>query len=146
MSELLFIAVLTLLVVASICDVRRREVPDWIAVAVFLAAVVAATLGVAGIRFWMVATGGLLGLAVGAAMFRFAHFGGGDAKLLGAIGALLGPVGLLFVLFAMALAGGVLALIAMARGQRDYAYGPAIALGYLAYLIWPAGLLQQLVP
>jgi len=146
MNELLFIAVLTLLVVASICDVRRREIPDWIAVAVLLAAIAAATLGVAGIRFWMVATGGVLGLAVGAAMFRFARFGGGDAKLLGAIGALLGPVGLLFLLFAMALAGGVLALIAMARGQRDYAYCPAIALGYLAYLVWPAGFLRQLVP
>jgi len=48
------------------------------------------------------------------------------------------------VLFWMALAGGLLALIAMARGQRDYAYGPAIAAGYLGYLIWPFGLLQRL--
>lgn len=73
-------------------------------------------------------------------------FGGGDAKLIAAVGALLGPVGLLFALFWTAVAGGVLALIAMVRGQRDYAYGPAIALGYLAYLVWPVGLFQRLVP
>ena len=65
--------------------------------------------------------------------------------LIAAIGALLGPLGLLFVLFWMALAGGLLSLVALARGQRDYACGPAIALGYLAYLIWPTGVLQRLV-
>jgi prepilin peptidase CpaA len=93
----------------------------------------------------MVAAGGALGLAVGYCLLRWAKFGGGDAKLITALGAVLGPVGLLFALFWMALAGGLLALIAMVRGQRDYAYGPAIALGYLAYLVWPAGLLQRLV-
>jgi len=145
MSELLLIGVLVLLLIASLCDLRCREIPDWIALGMMLAAVVAAATGWAGIRFWMLVTGGALGWLIGAALFKFANFGGGDAKLIAAVGALLGPVGLLFALFWMALAGGVLALIAMARGQRDYAYGPAIALGYLAYLVWPAGLLQRIV-
>lgn len=76
-------------------------------------------------------------------MFRFAKLGGGDVKVIAAVGALLGPVGLLIVLFWMAIAGGILALIAMLRGQRDYAYVPAIAAGYLAYLIWPVCLFQR---
>ncbi|MEX0819214.1 MAG: prepilin peptidase [Pirellulaceae bacterium] len=135
-----------LLLIAAVWDLRTREIPDWVSVAIALVAMAAAMFGLVGIRWWMVATGGLLGLAIGYTLFRFAKFGGGDAKLIVAIGALLGPVGLLIVLFWMALAGGVLALLAMVRGQRDYAYVPAIAAGYLAYLVWPVGLFQRLVP
>ncbi|MCA9228672.1 MAG: prepilin peptidase [Planctomycetales bacterium] len=145
MTELLLTSALILLVVASAYDLRTREIPDWISLLLLLGAIGAAAANIAGIRFWMVAAGGTLGLAIGYALFRFAKFGGGDAKLIAAVGALLGPVGLLFALFWMCLAGGVLAGIAMARGGRDYAYGPAIALGYLGYLVWPAGLLVHFV-
>jgi len=142
MTYLIFIAVLVLLLLATWCDLRAREIPDGISVAVLFVAIGAAACGVANVQWWMVVSGGLLGLATGAALFRFAKLGGGDAKVIAAVGALLGPVGLLFALFWMALAGGVLALIAMARGQREYAYGPAIACGYVAYLIWPVGLFR----
>ncbi len=146
MTELLLTIALVPLLIASVYDLRTREVPNWISILLLSVATGAAVMGVAGIRFWMVGSGGLLGLAIGATLFRFAELGGGDAKLIAAIGALLGPVGLVIVLFWMAVSGGVLALIAMARGQRDYAYAPAIAAGYLAYLVWPVGLFQRLVP
>jgi prepilin peptidase CpaA len=132
---------LLLLLVAAYYDLRTREVPNWISIAILAVAFTAATAGVANIRWWMVISGGLVGLAVGATLFRFAKLGGGDAKLIAALGALLGPVGLWFALFWMALAGGGLALIAAARGQRDYAYAPAIAIGFAAYLVYPGGLL-----
>lgn len=145
MFELVLIFAWLLLLVATVIDLRTREIPDWISVALALVAILAAGVGWAGIRWWMVVSGAAAGLMIGYTLFRFANFGGGDAKLIAALGTLLGPVGLLFLLFWMALAGGVLALIALARGQRDYAYGPAIAAGYLAYLIWPTGLLIRLV-
>jgi prepilin peptidase CpaA len=128
-----------LLGIATWCDLRTREIPDWISVALVLIGITAAGFGWAGVRWWMVLSGLLLGVLIGFALFRFAKFGGGDAKLIAGIGAILGPVGLLFSLFWMAVAGGVLALIAMIRGQRDYAYGPAIAAGYVAYLVYPGG-------
>lgn len=146
MTQLLLIGTLLLLVAASLIDLRTREIPDSISIALLMVGVLAASFGWAGIRWWMVVGGAVLGLVVGYMLFRFANLGGGDAKLVASLGALLGPVGLLFVLFWMALAGGLLALIAVARGQRDYAYGPAIALGYLAYLIWPVGMLGQIWP
>ncbi len=136
------ILILMLLLLATFCDLRTREIPDWIPLAIVALAVVAAAVGAANVRWWMVISGGAVGLAVGAALFRFARLGGGDAKLIAAIGALLGPVGLWFALFWMALAGGLLALIAAARGQRDYAYAPAIAIGFAAYLVYPGGLLS----
>lgn len=140
----LSLALMMLLVTASIADLRTREIPNWISGLMMLIAVNAACFGWGGLRWWLVLTGALAGMALGYASVRFAQFGGGDAKLIAALGALLGPVGLLFLLFWMALAGGVLALIAAARGQRDYAYAPAIAVGYLAYLVWPVGLPQRM--
>jgi len=143
--ELLLGIPLVLLLIAAAFDLRTREIPDWIGIAIIVLAVIGMVFGLDGIRWWSVLGGGLAGFGIGYGLFRFANLGGGDAKLIGAIGTLLGPIGILIVLFWMALAGGLLALIAAARGQRDYAYGPAIALGYLAYLIWPVGIWQRLI-
>ncbi len=59
-----------------------------------------------GYRWWSLA-----GFFVGYALFRFARLGGGDAKLIAALGLLVGPVGLTdYPIWYMAIAGGVLAL------------------------------------
>lgn len=146
MNVLILLLPIVLLLFASIHDLQSREIPDWISVLLILIGITAAGFGWGGVRWWMVITGSLLGLSISAAMFRFAEFGGGDAKLITGIGAILGPVGLLFALFWMAVSGGVLALIAIARGQRDYAYAPAIAAGYLAYLIYPCKFFHGVLP
>ena len=140
----MFIAVASivsvLLIVATVFDVRTREIPDWISIAIAIMAVGAAATGWLGIGLVLVAIGGLVGLTIGYLLFRFAELGGGDAKLIAALGMLVGPVGLLIVLFGMAVAGGVLSLVAMLRGQRDYAYVPAITAGFIGYV----GLVSQL--
>lgn len=133
-----------MLLIATWSDLRYREIPDWISVGLVLTGFVAAGFGWAGVRWWMVLSGLLLGLLIGLSLFRFARFGGGDAKLIAGVGAVLGPVGLLIALFWMAIAGGVLALLALCRGQRDYAYGPAILAGYIGYLVYPGGVLATL--
>jgi prepilin peptidase CpaA len=141
----LLLLVLLLLAVATVIDLATREIPDWIPLVIVAMVLIAAVLGVENVHWWMIVSGTAVGLGLGWMMFYWAQFGGGDAKLIIAIGAVLGPLGLLIVLLWMALAGGVLALIAKTRGQRELAYGPAIALGYLGYLIWPTGLLQRLL-
>lgn len=135
MSHVVLYGPLVLLVTAAVIDLRTREIPDGIAVALVLVGGLAAGFGWAGVRWWMVPTGCLVGLLIGFALYRCAGFGSGDAKLIAGMGAILGPVGLLLMLFWMALAGGLLALVALARGKRDYAYAPAIAIGYAAYLL-----------
>jgi len=128
------IIVLTLLIVATVCDFRTREIPDLISIAIAIVAVISASTGWLGIGLVLVAIGGVVGLTIGYLLFRFAKLGGGDAKLIAALGMLVGPVGLLIVLFGMAVAGGVLSLVAMFRGQRDYAYVPAITAGFIGYV------------
>ena len=132
--------VLLLLVIATFFDCRTREIPDWISIAIASVAVIAAGTGWLGIDFLLVFAGGALGLSIGYCLFRFARLGGGDAKLIAALGLLVGPVGLPIVLFGMAIAGGVLSLVAIARKQKDYAYVPAIAAGF----IWYLGLVSQI--
>ena len=144
MTVLLLLCLL-LLTLAAVIDLVTREIPDWIPVAVVMMVLVSAVSDIADLRWWMIVSGTALGLGMGWLMFRWAHFGGGDAKLIAAVGAVLGPLGLPIAMIWMALAGGLLGLIAMARGQREFAYGPAIALGYLGYLIWPTGLLPRLL-
>jgi prepilin peptidase CpaA len=80
-------------------------------------------------------SGFLLGGALGTGLFALGAFGGGDVKLIAALGAILGPVGLIYMLFWTALAGGALALAAAARRQREFAYVPAIALGLAFYAL-----------
>ena len=135
---------LLLLLIACVADLRTREVPDWIALLICVWGVVAASCGFHPFGWWGLCLGALLGFAVSAPLFYFGGFGGADVKLIAAVGAVLGPIPLLFVLFWMALAGAVLALAAVARGQRDFAYVPAIATGFVAYLIYPGGLWQQM--
>lgn len=130
---IVFVIVL-LLGIACVCDFRRREVPDWIAITIALVGFGATILGWWDSSMMWVIVGGLVGLLIGYALFHFAKLGGGDAKLIAALGVLVGPVGLLIVLFGTAVAGGVLSLVAISRGKKDFAYVPAIALGFLGYV------------
>lgn len=128
-------AALLLLLIATVCDFRSREIPDWISIAIGMVALIASSAGWLGIGWSWVLAGGIVGLLIGCGLFRFAELGGGDAKLIASLGMLLGPIGILILLFGMAISGGVLSLVAILRGQRDYAYAPAITAGFIWYVI-----------
>ena len=130
----LSIVTTVLLTVATIHDFRTREIPDWISIVIAAIAIIASTAGWWSIGLPLCLAGGVVGLLVGYGLFRFAELGGGDAKLIAALGLLLGPVGIFILLFGMAIFGGVLSLVAILRGQRDYAYVPAIAAGFVWYV------------
>jgi prepilin peptidase CpaA len=126
--------------IATIFDLRTREVPDWIALAILACAVLATACGWSEVRWPGLILGLLLGLACSAAVFYAGGLGGADVKLLAALGAALGPLATFSMLFWTALAGGLLALVAKGLGNRDFAYVPAIAAGLLIQTLWPEGL------
>ena len=123
------------LIVAVICDFRSREIPDSLSMLLLALAVAGAAL-----RWRPVSWSGLLlGLAVGfiagLLLFRLGGLGGGDVKLISALGALLGfPDALSFLVY-VAIAGGLLAIVAHLRRERDFPYAPAIALGLLTFIV-----------
>ncbi len=124
-----------LLLIATICDLRTRIIPDWISIALLSWGVGAACYQSNGSAWVSLGIGMLLGFGLGAMFFALGGLGGGDVKLLAGLGAVLGPIDLLNVLFWMALVGGVLAIIAKMRGRSDFAYVPAIAVGLLIHAV-----------
>jgi prepilin peptidase CpaA len=126
--------VFLIVVTAAVIDLRHREVPHWIPLSLLALAVVATALGWTGTSWSQLAFGALLGFALPAALFCLGGLGGGDVKLLAALGALLGPWGWIQAVIWIGLAGGVLALVSLWRRQREYAYVPAIAIGLVIHL------------
>src|SRR5262250_53768 len=112
--ELLAVAVAIL---ACVSDLRTRRIPNALT---FGAAIVAVSIhsalgGVNGLLIGVV--GWLVGIALFFPFFALGGLGGGDVKLLGAIGACLGPASIVFVGFYTAIAGGMLAVIVALRSR-----------------------------
>jgi len=133
------ILALASLVGAAVFDVIRREIPDTCSLLVLAAALL---LMVAEPAHWHEAliqlSAGLVLFASGAALFFAGIWGGGDAKLAGAVGVWVGWSGVPSFVLAMALVGGVLALLILAlrpakrfvpwlAAERGVPYGVAIA-------------------
>ena len=111
------VAVVSVVLAAVVCDLRTRRLPN------------ALTFGAAGVALavhgavggWLELAQAALGWGVGLALFlplyALGGMGAGDVKLLGAIGAWLGPMGAVWTGLYGAIAGGVMALVvAIGRG------------------------------
>ena len=117
---------------ACVSDLRTRRIPNVLTFGAAAAAVVfhSAMNGLEG------GIASLLGLIVGAALmlglYLLGGMGAGDVKLLGALGAWLGPADAVWMVLYTGIAGGVLALIVAAMsGYLGQAYRNIQAL--LAY-------------
>ena len=133
MTNPLTLLLLALLFAAALWDLRHREIPNTCVAALL-------GLGVVGVLSGsMPWTAALLGFgicfAVGLLLFALGAWGGGDAKLVAGVGAVLGSPAVFPALLFSALVGGLLAAIAGLRGERDVAYGPAFAAGTLIAVV-----------
>jgi prepilin peptidase CpaA len=105
------LVVLALVLTACLFDVRTRRIPNRLTLGAALAALVTALIqgGLAALG-WS-AAGWLMAVILFFPFFALRGMGAGDVKLLGAVGAWLGPLNALYLGFFTALAGGVCALI-----------------------------------
>ena len=119
-----FVALGTVLIAAAVSDVRTGKVYNWITYPAVAVALVGHTLigGLAGREGALGLAGSAAGFAVGflplLAAWLAGGIGGGDAKLMGAVGALAGwrfAVAAMFYGFAVA---AVLALAVLIRRRR----------------------------
>ena len=113
-----WVAALAVGVIACITDLRARRIPN---VLTFGAAAAGFSY-----QFWSQGASGalhsaggwLLGVAVFLPLFLLRGMGGGNVKLVGALGAWLGARDVLWVALYAALAGGVMAVIIAAWHRR----------------------------
>jgi prepilin peptidase CpaA len=133
---ILHLSVILLSGAACVTDLKWRRIPNPM-VLTGLCVGLALNAWAGGLRGlgWSFLGAGL-GLALFLPFFALGGMGAGDVKLLAAFGALLGPVDLLRVALAAALAGGLLALAAAAWQHRLLATFRAVG-GLLTF--WVSG-------
>lgn len=104
--------------IAGFADWRSRRIPNWLTVGGLVLGILVSSLT----RGWPGAKDSLLGAALGLAILLpfvlMRSLGAGDWKLVGALGAFLGPARLLTVLFATLLVAGAMALILVIWKRR----------------------------
>ena len=103
------------LVAASSLDWRYRKVPNGLTLPLILTGMIVQTVhgGFVGLRESFFGT--CLGIMFLYFPFVFGGVGGGDVKLMGAVGAFTGPLGVFKVFLAAAIFGGAFSLFEMIR-------------------------------
>jgi prepilin peptidase CpaA len=133
------IAVSSCSLAAAAIDLRTRHVPNLLTGATAAVGLALALTGAGRIGIAASLAGCVIGLVVMLPGYLFGATGGGDVKLLAALGTLLGPERVLFATFVMAVGGGVIALaVALYRRRlrhQMFAYAPAIAIGAIVALL-----------
>jgi len=144
----LALVVAVLLLAAAAEDAVRLKISNLIVLLVLVAAVAATIIAGPQLALWknLVVFLGLL--AIGTPMFAAGKLGGGDVKLLAAVGLWFDFTGALWMILAVVLAGGLLALVVLIlrafgwseemrrrvvllRPRGGIPYGVAIAAGAL---------------
>jgi prepilin peptidase CpaA len=110
------------LIPSAICDLRYRKIPNLITFPAMAGGVMYHSV-VSGRGGFFFSTGGLaLGIGLMLLPYVINQVGAGDAKLMGAIGALIGPKGLVVAFVISTLAGGIYGAILLGL-DRSYAWG-----------------------
>ena len=116
----LLIFITAVLVFASVTDIRDHRIPNWLTLSGMVVGLASYFLagGFRGLLFS--AEGLILGFALLIPFYMCGGMGAGDVKLLAAVGALLGPSGVMKAFLCTALVGGAYAIILLAVSRwRD---------------------------
>lgn len=102
-----------LVVLAAFLDLRSRRIPNWLTLPAVLIglAVNAYQSGWTGLKSALL--GFLLAFVVYGALFALRAMGGGDVKLMAAVGAFTGPEHWLWIFAITAVVGGVFAMVTL---------------------------------
>jgi prepilin peptidase CpaA len=116
-------AAVTTAVIAATWDLKTRRIPNVLTFGAAFAAVCVHVYAAGWSGATVALTGWLVGVAFFFPFFALGGMGAGDVKLLGAIGAWLGPAATVWVALFSAIAGGVMAVcVAMFAGYLSQAF------------------------
>ena len=112
------LAILIVILICLITDLRERKIYNKVVLPAAAAGIILNTAhqGLPGLRTSI--TGLLAGVLIFIVPFALGGLGAGDVKLLGAVGALKGPLFALYTALATALIGGVIAILVLLWQSR----------------------------
>lgn len=122
------------LLCATVCDLRRREIPDGLSIGMILGACAMKLAGWHPVGWAGIGLGALCAFVVSAALFARGGLGGGDVKLLTALGATLGAQAMLPFAILTGLFGGIAGLLGKLRQEAEIAFAPVMLAGLLGLL------------
>lgn len=99
---------------ACVTDIQSRRIPNWLTFGAAGAAIVFHTIFEGGGGFVLATTGWLVGALIMFLPFALRGLGGGDVKLLAALGAWLGPSNALWLALYAGCAGFVMSVVVAA--------------------------------
>lgn len=112
------ILLILLVLTASIVDVRKQRIPNWLTIAGVITAIALNTFLFETEGLWYSTEGLLVAFAVYFVLYLLRGMGAGDVKLMAAVGAAVGWRNWLGILFLTAIIGGVAALVlAVSKGR-----------------------------
>jgi prepilin peptidase CpaA len=116
--EIIWASTLALTLYAGWYDWRTRRIPNWLTVPALILGIAVRYLigGWSGVEMGLEGAG--LALIVLLPLVLIRALGAGDWKLMGSVGAFLGPRMLLFVLLASILVSGMMAVVLMIQSKR----------------------------
>jgi prepilin peptidase CpaA len=151
-TNLALACLLAFVAVAAVVDMRTKRIPNWLTISAVALALVLNVARQGGYGALASGAGMLTGLAAFLPFYLAGGFGAGDIKAMGAVGAFLGPKGVLVASAWTLVVGGLCALavvVAFRRkaaraegggfrnaGQQRFPYGVAIALGTALSVVW----------
>jgi prepilin peptidase CpaA len=103
---------------AGVTDARWRRIPNWLTYPAVPIAILLHTLADSSHGAWLSLKGTALGLGIMLPLVLIRALGGGDWKLVGALGAFFGPKHLLYVLVYTLMINGVMALVLVIWKRR----------------------------
>jgi prepilin peptidase CpaA len=117
-AQIIWALTLALTLSAALLDWRSRRIPNWLTVPAFFLGVILHTAlgGWHGSLFAL--EGAVLALALLITPVLIRVLGAGDWKLMGAVGAFMGPALVLVILFGSLLVSGLMAMVQMMRTHR----------------------------
>lgn len=103
---------------AAVCDILWRRIPNWLTLSAFAGGLLLQVLRIGAPGLLVALGGAALGLGLLLPFYAIHVVGAGDVKLLGALGALVGPQDLVSVAIYAALVGGAVSCVMLLRRGR----------------------------
>ncbi len=115
-------------IVGATYDLFTGKIPNWLTIG---STIIGLLLGAWQGTFLNNILGLFIGILIYWPFFALGYMGGGDVKLMGAIGCFVGVEETILTMVLASLWGGIIALVALVKRKKHIRYGLAIGLGFL---------------